>query len=189
MEENRSYSQENNENQKPKKKKGFYLKIAALAICCAILGGIIGGGIVFATREFVVAEHLLDEWDGHDFSIRGRFNFWSPFHFSFDRFDNDDIRDNLLNKSYIGVSVSESDEPKGAKINAVEKGSPAAKGGLKSGDIITMVNLKKINDGDDLARHISKADVGDELILTVYRNDETMECTVVVGEQSILKWH
>lgn len=28
-----------------KKKKGFYLKVTALALCCSIFGGIIGAGI------------------------------------------------------------------------------------------------------------------------------------------------
>ena len=94
------------------------------------------------------------------------------------------IEENILKESYIGVSVSDATEPEGAKIETVEKGSPAARASLQSGDVITMVDQVKIDSSSDLVKIISKAEEGDELVFTVYRQDITFDCTVTVGEHS-----
>jgi len=183
MDENRNYSEEQNSSQKPKSKKGFYVKIIALALCCAIFGGVIGGGVVMATGNFIAEKELCDILDGSDFTFRRRFNLWPSFIFSFGA-TKDVIEDEILMETYIGVSVKDATDPEGALLSAVEKGGPAAKGGLKDGDVVTMINNQKIDSSDDLAKMISKADAGDELIFTVYRQDETLDCKVTVGERS-----
>lgn len=188
MDENRTYSQESENTQKPKGKKGFYIKVVALALCCAILGGVIGGGVVYAAGNFITVKEMCDIFDDGHFTLRGRFNLWHPFSFSFGN-TRDFIKDELLTKPYIGVSAGDSLNPEGALLDSVEKGSPAAKGGLKDGDIITMINNHRIEDSDDLVDYISDSKVGEEIVFTVYRNGETLECTVTVGEQSSFSRH
>jgi len=177
---------------KAKKKKGFYLKVIALALCCSILGGVVGAGSVILgggfMAEFAVKDRIVSSiMDGDSFIFRNRFGI-GPFgrgHMSID-FD----RNNLADGPYIGVVVSNSIEdaetPSGALIKTVEKGSPADKAGLIADDIITMVNNKKIKSSDGLADIVDSSEPGDILTLTVYRQNETFETNVTVGEQSII---
>lgn len=188
MDENRTYTQEPNGSEKKKCKKGFYTKIIALALCCAILGGVIGGGVVLATGNLIAEKEVNDIFSDRHFSFKSRFNLWPPFLFSFGTTKNF-IEDEFLADTYIGVSVKDSYDPEGALIASVEKGGPASKGGLKYGDIITMINNQKIDDSDDLVDFISDCEVGDNVNFTVYRDEEILECTVIVGKQSALKYH
>ena len=54
---------------------------------------------------------------------------------------------------------------------------------MKVNDIITHIGGKEITGSSDLSSIVSKASVGDELKLTVYRQGSTLELTVTVGEQ------
>ena len=55
--------------------------------------------------------------------------------------------------------------------------------GLQPGDIITEANGTKIESSDDLVRLVGDLYDGAELKLTVYRQGETVELTVIVGEK------
>lgn len=55
--------------------------------------------------------------------------------------------------------------------------SPAAKSGLKEGDIITKVDGEEINENRSLSTLISKHKVGDEVKLTIIRNGKTVTLT------------
>lgn len=183
--ESNSFSQDTNVNNKEKKReKGFYLKIIALALCCSLLGGLIGCGTVFLTGNYLAEKELnelLETNDGFIFGNRLKIN--NPIWYTLGAIKNY-VEDEIIREQYIGISVTDSSEPDGSLVDSVEKGSPAAKGGLQEGDIITMVNNVKIYDSDDLSDFIDNADIGDELHLTVYRAEETIDCTVVIGEQS-----
>ena len=92
-------------------------------------------------------------------------------------------------KPYVGVSVTDVSEeaisyglPKGAAVNSVVEGSPAAAAGLQRSDIITAVNGNAIESADDLVSIVADANPGDQLKLTVYRQGNTLEITVEVGE-------
>ena len=100
------------------------------------------------------------------------------------------IENGYIAKPYIGVTVSDVSEemqsyglPKGAAIKGVVEGSPAEKAGLKTNDIITAVNGEEISGQSELVKYVKVAAVGDKLKLTVYRQGETLELTVTVGEQ------
>ncbi len=58
--------------------------------------------------------------------------------------------------------------------------SPAAKAGLKEGDIITKINNDEINDKNSLTSLISKHAVGEEIELTIIRdgNEQTLQVTL-----------
>lgn len=111
----------------------------------------------------------------------------------------DDIRDivdsiitnGYIVKPYIGVSVNTvSNEatgyglPGGASVQQVTEGSPAEKAGLQVNDIITAVNGTEISSSGELVEIVGNCAPGDELTLSVYRQGETLELTLTVGEQT-----
>ncbi len=100
------------------------------------------------------------------------------------------IEKGYIAKPYIGVSVgnvsSESQLyglPQGASVQSVTEGGPAALGGLFIGDIITSVNGTSIMGSDDLVKLVQSSALGDVLNLTVYRQGETVELAITIGEQ------
>ena len=111
----------------------------------------------------------------------------------------DDIRDivdsiitnGYIVKPYIGVSVSTvSNEatgyglPGGASVQQVTEGGPAEKAGLQVNDIITAVNGTEISTSGELVEIVGNCVPGDELTLSVYRQGETLELALTVGEQT-----
>ena len=100
------------------------------------------------------------------------------------------IENGYIAKPYIGVQVTDVSEesqsyglPQGAAVKGVVEDSPAEKAGLQSGDIIIKVNDTEITGSSDLVDLIGAAQSGDVLNLTVYRQGETLELTLEVGEQ------
>jgi serine protease Do len=57
----------------------------------------------------------------------------------------------------------------GVLVSSVEENSPAAKAGLKAGDIVTEADGQKVEDADDLVRALSSKEEG-EVTLTVVRD-------------------
>ena len=101
------------------------------------------------------------------------------------------IEKGYITKPYIGVSVSdvgaESQSfglPQGAAIRAVAEDGPASKAGLMQNDIITAANGREVTGSSDLVAVIEECQPGDELKVSVYRQGETVELTITVGEQT-----
>ena len=67
------------------------------------------------------------------------------------------------------------DKPEGALVSSVEKGSPADKAGLMSGDVIQQVNGKPIVSSGDLPAVIGLATPGDTVTLVVWRQGASKE--------------
>ncbi len=100
------------------------------------------------------------------------------------------IENGYYAKPYIGVSISDlgSDYhgfglPEGAVIRAVQEDSPAQEAGLQANDIVTHVNGEQVTSATEFKKKITNSSVGDVLTLTVYRQGETIELNVTVGEQ------
>ncbi|MFZ3139876.1 DegQ family serine endoprotease [Polaromonas sp.] len=69
------------------------------------------------------------------------------------------------------------DKPEGALVSSVEKGSPADKAGLQSGDVIRQVNGQPIVSSGDLPAVIGLAAPGDTVRLGVWRQGAAKEIT------------
>ena len=100
------------------------------------------------------------------------------------------IEKGYVSKPYIGVSVADVSAemqnyglPKGAAIKTVVEESPAQQAGLHVNDIITHVNDEEISGSSDLISIISNASVGDIFVLSVYRQGNTMELSITVGDK------
>jgi serine protease Do len=70
----------------------------------------------------------------------------------------------------------------GALISSPQPDSPAAKAGLKSGDIVTKVDDKEIKDARDLARTIAGIAPGQSVTLSFLRGGKTEQKSVELGE-------
>jgi serine protease Do len=70
----------------------------------------------------------------------------------------------------------------GALVNAVEKGGPAEKAGVESGDIILKFNGKPVDSSSDLPRIVGSTRPGSKASMDVWRKGATREVTVTVGE-------
>ena len=73
-------------------------------------------------------------------------------------------------------------KPSGALVNGIEKGGPAEKAGIESGDIITKFNGKPVENSSDLPRIVGGTRPGVNAPMEVFRKGATKEVTVVVGE-------
>jgi serine protease Do len=93
---------------------------------------------------------------------------------------------------YLGISMNDVTpanasffnlkEASGAIIAQVTPDSPAAHAGLKSGDVITELNGRKIADGSALQVAVSQDQPGQTIQLGIIRNGSPMQVSVKVGE-------
>ena len=94
----------------------------------------------------------------------------------------------------LGVSVQEIGQdfadsfglasPEGALIANIERGSPAERAGLKSGDIIRRLNGQTIVSPGDLSSNISLSKPGERVALDVWRDGKLVRIEAVVGDAS-----
>lgn len=98
------------------------------------------------------------------------------------------MRGERIERGYLGVTIGDL-EPfrealrlpagtRGALINEVTPGGPAARGGLRSGDIVLSLNGEPLDGSVELTRGVGAARVGQELKLQVLRGDRRVEITV-----------
>jgi serine protease Do len=74
--------------------------------------------------------------------------------------------------------------PEGALVADVEKGGPADKAGLMTGDVIRKIDGKTIVSSGDLPAAISLASPGDKVQLEVWRKGSAEEITAKLGNAS-----
>ena len=99
------------------------------------------------------------------------------------------IEKGYISKPYIGISVLDVSAetqaygiPAGAAIQSVTENGPAAQAGLQRGDVITAVDGKAMT-STELVSFVGQASVGQQIVFSIYRQGETLEITVDVGEQ------
>ena len=80
-----------------------------------------------------------------------------------------------LDNRFTGIGAKVIDSP-----NAILAGGPAAKAGLKAGDIIIAIDDKAINSSDEAIVVIRSHNVGDKVSLTYKRGEVTKKVTVTL---------
>lgn len=75
-------------------------------------------------------------------------------------------------------------DPQGALVSSVVKGSPAAKAGLKPGDVILQVNNQTIQDAHDLPALIAEMQPGTRVQLKLWRNGATKNVDATLDKLS-----
>lgn len=72
-------------------------------------------------------------------------------------------------------------EEKGAIVASPQDDGPAAKAGIKAGDVITAVNGETVQDPRDLARKVANIAPGEKAALTVWRKNKAEEINVTIA--------
>ncbi|MCF4125169.1 Do family serine endopeptidase [Methylobacterium sp. SyP6R] len=73
------------------------------------------------------------------------------------------------------------DKAKGALVNSAQDGTPAAKAGLKAGDVVQAVNGEPVTDARELSRKIASLKPGTKVDLTYVRSGKTETAQVTLG--------
>ena len=85
----------------------------------------------------------------------------------------------------IGVNLDVQDgATNGATVGSVVDGGPAAKAGVKAGDVITAVNGAPVNDAVALITQIRSFAPGEKVQLTITSNGSSRDVEVTLGSKS-----
>jgi len=99
-----------------------------------------------------------------------------------------------IERGLIGVQIQpvtkdiatslELERPQGAIVARVEENSPAAKAGVKTGDVVLSVDGKPVKDARELSRTIAFMRPGTTVALQVWRDGAKQDLSVTIGRQS-----
>ena len=102
-----------------------------------------------------------------------------------------------VKRGWIGVTIQDIDEntakalgmgnTKGALVTSVLDGQPAAKAGIKTGDVITAVSGQKIDNTNELLRRIAALKPGDSAEMNLLRKGSPLTVSVTLGERDAKK--
>jgi len=97
------------------------------------------------------------------------------------------IRGGRVERGWLGVSVGDAEEQgrgrRGAVILGVERGSPAARAGLRQGDLVTALNGEPVATSRALVRGIARLPPGETVRLTLQRGGRSQEIAVQIGRR------
>ena len=74
-------------------------------------------------------------------------------------------------------------EERGVEISRVDADGPAAKGGLKEGDVVLDYNGQSVQSMNQLSRLVQETPVGRQVRLLIWRSGATQTLTVTIGER------
>ncbi len=90
------------------------------------------------------------------------------------------LKQGKVTRGYLGMSISDVTEEvkeafnlpeaRGALVQAVEKGKPAEKAGIRNGDVVVEVDGKSIRNNRELIDYVSYLPVGSDVRITLIRN-------------------
>src|ERR1700733_9132483 len=101
------------------------------------------------------------------------------------------VQNGRVDRGFLGVMIQnltpdlatafKLDRTTGALVGDVSPGSPADKAGLKSGDVITQLNGKPVDDASQLKLRVAQTSPGSKVQLAVNRNGESKTFEVTLG--------
>ena len=95
------------------------------------------------------------------------------------------IQSHLPNSAIIGIRPEDRIDGDGVRINFVFNDSPAEEAGLLVNDVITGIDDEDIRNREQLMEKLSNYHPGDEIVLTILRDEEESEVPVTLGKRKI----
>ncbi|RME32293.1 MAG: PDZ domain-containing protein [Thermoflexia bacterium] len=149
-------------------------QIAAIAVgalvlagICCVLGGVMGGLIGYGLGQAGTAEKSpTPEWLPPTLPLPPELELTPPPEGE---------------RPYLGIRYIS--RPRGAEIQEVIPGSPAAEAGLQVGDIIRAVNGERVTAARPLAEILASYRPGDRVTLTVEREGKELSIRVTLGRR------
>jgi serine protease Do len=102
------------------------------------------------------------------------------------------IAKGAVTRGYLGVNIQaltpelakamKAEGSKGALVSNVVPDSPAAKGGIQTGDVIVSFDKKPVEDPRGLSAMVAETPIGHEVPVTVLRNGQKQALTILVGK-------
>ncbi|ONG50969.1 endopeptidase [Pseudoroseomonas deserti] len=99
-------------------------------------------------------------------------------------------RDGRVERGWLGVAVEDMGEEqvpggrnRGVQVRSVERGSPAARAGLRQGDVVTALNGERIETSRALIRGVAGTPPGQTVRVTLTREGRSRELAVQVGRR------
>jgi serine protease Do len=86
-----------------------------------------------------------------------------------------------IERGWLGVSVEDRDE--GVTIAILDRSGPAAKAGMRAGDVVVAINGDKIDSSRGLIRAVAVVPPGNSVRVTIRRQGHEMEIPVNVGRR------
>lgn len=92
-------------------------------------------------------------------------------------------------RSHFGLKVADASRigakmgllpTRGGYVGRVAPASPGERAGLRMGDIITEINLRRIHNADDVEKVLAKVGAGDGVMFVFLRGRETLKSEIVV---------
>jgi putative serine protease PepD len=90
-------------------------------------------------------------------------------------------RDGTVERGYLGV-VTRADGG-GARVDRVDRDTPAARARIREGDVIVSLGGDDVNDPEDLRSAVEKRRAGDKVEIELERGDRTVKVTATLGER------
>ncbi|HWX49763.1 MAG TPA: trypsin-like peptidase domain-containing protein [Roseomonas sp.] len=99
-------------------------------------------------------------------------------------------RDGRVERGWLGIAVQDMGEEagpgmrnRGVQVQSVERGSPAARAGLRPGDVVTALNGERIETSRALIRGVAGTPPGQTIRITLTREGRPREMAVQVGRR------
>jgi serine protease Do len=103
------------------------------------------------------------------------------------------LKDGVVRRGFLGIQIKDLDPDvaerlglkgkNGVLVAQVHEGAPAAKGGVKDGDVIVGLGGKPVKDGHELQRLVAALPLGKPTELAVVRDGKTLMLSVTIEEQ------
>ena len=86
-----------------------------------------------------------------------------------------------IDRGWLGVAINEGAKPSGVLVAGLDRDGPAARAGIRQGDVLLSVNGDKVDSANGLIRSIAAISPGSTARVMLRRQNREMELRVVVG--------
>ncbi len=95
-----------------------------------------------------------------------------------------DMQSGKLRRPFLGIMPADHDGADGAEVVRVVPNSPAARAGIRLGDVILSLNNVPVRRAADVTSVLRRMKPGDRLQIDILRGTQRLRVTVTLGERA-----